>query len=57
MYINDKLHIFLTQDYVNEKVRPEQKALVEEYLPEIIWSDGDWEAPAKYWKSEEFIAW
>ncbi|XP_075162556.1 alpha-L-fucosidase [Haematobia irritans] len=57
MYINDKLHIFLTQDYVNQKVRPEQEFLVREYLPEIIWSDGDWEAPDKYWKSEEFIAW
>ncbi|XP_073840092.1 alpha-L-fucosidase [Musca autumnalis] len=57
LYVNDKLHIFLTQDYVNQKARPEQMFLVQEYLPEIIWSDGDWEAPAKYWKSEEFIAW
>ncbi|XP_054732680.1 putative alpha-L-fucosidase [Anastrepha obliqua] len=57
LYIKDKLHIFLEQDYVNRKMRPEQIELVNEYLPEILWSDGDWEAPAKYWKSEEFIAW
>ncbi|XP_013106026.1 putative alpha-L-fucosidase [Stomoxys calcitrans] len=57
MYINDKLHIFLTEDYVEQKVRPEQMTLVKQYLPEIIWSDGDWEAPDKYWKAEEFIAW
>ncbi|XP_023296903.2 putative alpha-L-fucosidase [Lucilia cuprina] len=57
MYINDKLHAFLQQNYVTNKVRPEQKYLIQEYLPEILWSDGDWEAPAKYWKSEEFIAW
>ena len=57
MYINDKLHIFLTQNYVDRKVRPEQMELVQEYLPEVIWSDGDWEAPDKYWKAEEFFAW
>ncbi|XP_036339994.1 putative alpha-L-fucosidase [Rhagoletis pomonella] len=57
LYINDKLHIFLEQNYVNRKLRPEQIELVNEYLPEILWSDGDWEAPSKYWKSEEFIAW
>uniref|UniRef100_A0A0A1WHC9 Putative alpha-L-fucosidase n=1 Tax=Zeugodacus cucurbitae TaxID=28588 RepID=A0A0A1WHC9_ZEUCU len=57
LYINDKLHIFLEQNYVNRKMRPEQMELINEYLPEILWSDGDWEAPAKYWKAEEFIAW
>lgn len=57
LYINDKLHIFLEQNYVNRKMRPEQTELINEYLPEILWSDGDWEAPAKYWKAEEFIAW
>ncbi|XP_037939404.1 putative alpha-L-fucosidase [Teleopsis dalmanni] len=57
LYIDDKLHIFLQQDYVNNKIRPEQLDLIKQYRPEILWSDGDWEAPAKYWKSEEFIAW
>ncbi|XP_004519134.1 putative alpha-L-fucosidase [Ceratitis capitata] len=57
LYINDKLHLFLQQNYVERKMRPEQMELINEYLPEILWSDGDWEAPAKYWKAEEFIAW
>lgn len=57
MYINDKLRVFLTQDYVDNKVHPELTELVKTYLPEVIWSDGDWEAPDKYWKAEEFIAW
>lgn len=57
MWIDDKLHLLLQQHYVDYKVRPEQMELVQEYLPEILWSDGDWEAPAKYWRSEEFIAW
>lgn len=30
---------------------------VEEFKPEIIWSDGEWEAPDTYWKSKEFLAW
>ncbi|XP_068148945.1 putative alpha-L-fucosidase [Drosophila tropicalis] len=57
LWIDDKLHLLMQQNYVNQKVRPEQMDLVEQYLPDVIWSDGDWEAPAKYWKSEEFIAW
>ncbi|XP_050742230.1 putative alpha-L-fucosidase isoform X2 [Drosophila biarmipes] len=57
LWTDDKLHLLMQQHFVERKVRPEQMELVQEYLPEIIWSDGDWEAPAKYWRSEEFIAW
>lgn len=31
--------------------------LVTRYQPEVIWSDGEWEAPYQYWKATEFIAW
>ncbi|KAJ8950182.1 hypothetical protein NQ314_008035 [Rhamnusium bicolor] len=36
---------------------PEMKELVETYKPDILWSDGEWEATASYWNSTEFLAW
>nr|ACI01844.1 putative alpha-L-fucosidase-like protein [Ceratitis capitata]ACI01845.1 putative alpha-L-fucosidase-like protein [Ceratitis capitata] len=57
LWTDDKLHLLMHQHYVERKVHAEHRELVQQYLHEIIWSDGDWEAPAKYWRSEEFIAW
>jgi alpha-L-fucosidase len=57
MYLNDKNNAFLKQTYVENKMWPELQELIHTYKPEVIWSDGDWEATEDYWKSKEFLAW
>lgn len=57
LYQSDKYRNFTTQEFVNNKIFPEMKELVNKYKPEIFWSDGEAEAPSSYWRSEEFIAW
>jgi len=39
------------------KTLPELYDLVKRYEPDILWSDGQWEAPSVYWKSTEFLSW
>ncbi|XP_067001183.2 alpha-L-fucosidase [Anabrus simplex] len=57
LYKLDKQNKFETQYFVNQKTIPELHELVNNYLPEVIWSDGDWEGSDTYWASKEFLAW
>lgn len=57
LYNEDTKNGFLTSEYVDNKAMPELKEIIRKYKPEVIWSDGDWEAPDGYWKSKEFLAW
>ncbi|XP_067111496.1 tissue alpha-L-fucosidase-like isoform X1 [Osmerus mordax] len=57
LYLADKASGFKSQKFVFGKVLPELIHLVKTYQPELIWSDGDWEAPDTYWNSTHFLAW
>jgi alpha-L-fucosidase len=43
--------------YVSEHMWPQMKELINTYKPDVFWTDGDWDAPASTWKSQEFLAW
>ncbi|XP_041664065.1 tissue alpha-L-fucosidase-like [Cheilinus undulatus] len=57
LYMLDKANGFKTQHFVAAKALPELVDLVVTYEPELIWSDGDWQAPDTYWNSTQFLAW
>lgn len=57
LYMLDKSSGFKTQAFVATKTLPELVDLVTTYKPDLIWSDGDWEAPDTYWNSTHFLAW
>jgi alpha-L-fucosidase len=43
--------------FAAEHTWPQMKDLVNNYQPDIFWTDGDWDAPAETWKSQEFLTW
>ncbi|XP_053254772.1 tissue alpha-L-fucosidase isoform X2 [Podarcis raffonei] len=57
LYLLDKKNGFKSQFFVYGKILPELYELVLRYKPDLIWSDGDWEAPDTYWNSTSFLAW
>jgi len=57
LYEADKQSKFATSNFVKLKTMPELYDIVKQYEPELIWSDGDWEANSTYWDSKQFLAW
>ena len=51
LYQKDKVR------YTNEHVWPQMKELVNNYQPDLFWTDGDWEVRDSVWRSTEFLAW
>ncbi|KAF5278086.1 hypothetical protein FQR65_LT03602 [Abscondita terminalis] len=57
LYLSDQRSNFTKNNFMVNKILPEMVELVQMYQPEVMWSDGDWEANDTYWKSTEFLAW
>jgi alpha-L-fucosidase len=43
--------------FAAEHTWPQMKDLINNYQPDVFWTDGDWDAPAETWKSQEFLSW
>jgi alpha-L-fucosidase len=43
--------------YVDTHMWPQMKELLTKYQPEVLFTDGEWDASAETWKSQEFLAW
>ena len=57
IYLADKASGFKDKNFV-PKAMGELVDLVTRYEPEVLWSDGDWEAPDAYWDAPaNFLAW
>ncbi|KAL3230262.1 hypothetical protein MRX96_048501 [Rhipicephalus microplus] len=57
LYLADKASGFESSLFPPAKAIPELMEIVERYEPDIVWSDGEWEAPDTYWNSTAFLAW
>lgn len=43
--------------FAAEHTWPQMKDLINNYQPDVFWTDGDWDASDEVWKSKEFLTW
>jgi alpha-L-fucosidase len=43
-------------DYVDDYMLPQLRELIDQYDPDVLWCDGQWEQPAAHWKMAPLIA-
>lgn len=57
IFRKDQANGFNTTEFVATKTMPQLHEIVENYKPDILWSDADYDASWQYWNSTEFLAW
>lgn len=45
------------EKYALEHMHPQFKDMVENYKPELVWADGDWDLEPEKWHSPELLTW
>ena len=45
------------EKYALEHMHPQFKDLVENYKPEVVWADGDWDLEPEKWHTPELLTW
>lgn len=43
-------------DYVDEHMLPQIRELIDNYDPDLLWFDGQWDLPGSYWRLPEVVA-
>ncbi len=43
--------------YSHNHMWPQMKELINNYQPDVFWTDGDWDASDETWQSKEFLTW